>query len=61
MKGLSKTRLYPIFSGMKQRCYNPHNQHYKWYGEKGFAVLDIGNPERKYIAVDFTALWEEAE
>ena len=33
--GLSDTRLYGIYSGMKQRCYNPNNSHYKWYGEKG--------------------------
>lgn len=23
MYGLSNTRLYAIYSGMKQRCYNP--------------------------------------
>lgn len=33
----------------------------RMHERKGFAVLDIGNPERKYIAVDFTALWEDAE
>lgn len=36
--GLSKTRLYSIYSGMKQRCHNPNNQHYPWYGAKGITV-----------------------
>jgi len=38
--GLSKTRLYQIYSGMKQRCYNPNNQHYSQYGDKGIAICD---------------------
>lgn len=38
--GLSKTRLYSIYSDMKQRCYNPNNQHYPWYGAKGIMVCD---------------------
>jgi len=25
---------------MKQRCYNPNNSHYKWYGEKGVTICD---------------------
>lgn len=37
---LSKTRLYSIYSGMKQRCYNPSNQHYQWYGGKGITICD---------------------
>lgn len=38
--GLSKTRLYSIYSGMKQRCYNQNNQHYQWYGGKGITICD---------------------
>lgn len=38
--GLSKTRLYSIYSGMKQRCYNSNNQHYQWYGGKGITICD---------------------
>lgn len=37
---LSKTRLYSIYYGMKQRCYNPNNQHYKWYGGKGITICN---------------------
>ena len=38
MDGISKTRLYGIFCGMKDRCYNPKNKHYQWYGGKGVTV-----------------------
>ena len=37
---ISETRIYKIFSGMKSRCYNPNDQHYKWYGEKGIKICD---------------------
>lgn len=40
MFAISKTRQYRILSGMKQRCYNPSNQHYKYYGERGITVCD---------------------
>lgn len=36
--GLSKTRVYKIFYGMKQRCYNPNNPQYKNYGGRGIAI-----------------------
>ncbi len=38
--GLSKPRLYSIYSGMKQRCYNSNNQHYQWYAAKGITICD---------------------
>lgn len=25
---------------MKQRCCNPNNQHYQWYGDKGITICD---------------------
>lgn len=34
------TRLYNIFNGIKQRCYNKNNPSYKDYGERGIAVCD---------------------
>lgn len=37
---ISKTRLYTIYSGMKSRCYNPKDQHYKWYGAKNIKICD---------------------
>lgn len=30
-----KTRVYKIWEGMKQRCNNPNNPRYKYYGGKG--------------------------
>lgn len=38
MDGISKTRLYTIFSAMKQRCYNPNNSNYCMYGAKGITI-----------------------
>lgn len=37
---LSKTRLYSIYSGMKQRCYNPNGQPYPLYGGRGITICD---------------------
>lgn len=31
-------RLYMIWAGMKQRCYNENCESYKWYGAKGVSV-----------------------
>ena len=38
--GDTGTRLYKIWSSMKARCNNPHDGHYKDYGERGIAVCD---------------------
>jgi len=38
--GLSKTKIYKVFHGMKQRCYNPKNPEYKNYGGRGIKVCD---------------------
>ncbi len=32
------TRLYRIWHGMKQRCYNPKSDHYNLYGGRGISV-----------------------
>lgn len=29
---MSKSKIYQIFSQIKQRCINPKNRMYKWYG-----------------------------
>lgn len=36
----SKTRLYRIWHNMKQRCGNPNNTVYAYYGGKGISVCD---------------------
>lgn len=38
--GKSKTRIYRIHNGMKERCYNPKDQHYPDYGARGITVCD---------------------
>lgn len=37
---MSNTRLYTIWKNMKQRCYNPKRNRYKWYGAKGIQVYE---------------------
>jgi len=38
--GLSKTRLYNIWTDMKRRCYNPKNKRFECYGGKGVCVCE---------------------
>ena len=38
--GAYKTRLYSIWSGIKDRCYNPICNGYKYYGGRGIDVCD---------------------
>lgn len=38
--GCTNTRLYRIFCGIKQRCYNTNCQHYKLYGGKGIKLYE---------------------
>lgn len=36
--GYSNERLYKIWDGMKQRCYNPNNSRYELYGGRGITL-----------------------
>lgn len=36
--GLSKTKLYKTWAGMKERCYNPNNKNYSIYGGRGIKI-----------------------
>lgn len=38
--GLCKHPLNIIWCGMNERCNNPNNANYKWYGGKGIKVCD---------------------
>lgn len=38
--GLSKTPLYRVYKGMKNRCYNPNATGYERYGGRGISVCD---------------------
>lgn len=38
--GLSKDRIYRIWSGMKERCYNQNSHAWKTYGGRGIDICD---------------------
>lgn len=38
--GLSKKRLYMVWHGMRQRCYNPNARGYKNYGGRGIQICN---------------------
>lgn len=38
--GVRNEKLYHIYHGIKQRCYNPNNPRYECYGGKGVAMCD---------------------
>jgi hypothetical protein len=38
--GVTHTRLYNIWSSMKQRTRNPNNREYEYYGERGITMPD---------------------
>lgn len=36
-----QTRIYKIYQGMKQRCYNPNNCSYSHYGGRGIKICPL--------------------
>ena len=46
-KGWSNYKIAYIFSGMKQRCYNPNNKNFTDYGGKGIGICEdwLNNPK----------------
>ena len=36
----TNTKLYYVWKGMKQRCYNPNNKYYYNYGGRGITICD---------------------
>ena len=38
--GMASTRIYRIWQGMKRRCYNKNQPHYKTYGARGITVCE---------------------
>lgn len=44
--GKSNTRLYKLFYGMRERCYNEQGKDYKNYGGRGIKICDewLSNP-----------------
>ena len=45
--GLGHYPLYNIFTTMKQRCYSPSHDSYRYYGERGITVCEqwLNNPK----------------
>lgn len=46
--GESRTRLYKIFTGMKQRCGNPNMPCYSDYGGRGIKICDEWSTYKKF-------------
>jgi hypothetical protein len=40
---MSNTRIYKIWASMLQRCNNPNNKNYKYYGARGIRVCEEWN------------------
>lgn len=38
--GLSRSRLYKVWTSMKNRCYDPNMDNYQYYGGRGITVCD---------------------
>lgn len=38
--GFAGSRLYRIYYKMKERCYKPSNDNYKYYGARGITICD---------------------
>lgn len=51
--GLTGTPIYRIWSGLRNRCNNPNNQAYKYYGGRGIKVCDGINQSLQHF-IDIT-------
>lgn len=38
--GMTETRLYSVWCGIKDRCFNPNTEHYDRYGGRGITMCD---------------------
>ena len=52
--GLSQTRIYKTWSGIRARCYNPNSVPYPYYGAKGIKVC----PEWNSVPDGFLRFYE---
>lgn len=48
--GMSGSRLYYIWSTMRQRCNNPNNHKYKNYGDRGIKICNEWNLFENFMA-----------
>jgi hypothetical protein len=47
--GMSNSRIYSIWKGMRHRCSNPNRPKYKYYGGKGIKVCKEWDEENGFI------------
>lgn len=47
--GLSKTPIYFIWKGMRQRCYNPKNKRFHRYGGRGIKICEEWEDPKSFI------------
>lgn len=61
--GMSRTKIYSVWSSLKSRCLNPNNPQYKDYGGRGIKVSDrwlsfenffedMGHPKKEGLTID---------
>ena len=48
--GLTNTRIYHIYTGMKTRCYNPNAENYINYGGRGIKICDEWLCENGFVS-----------
>lgn len=60
IKGLSRTRLYKLWLGMKARCYKPKTHQYKNYGGRGIQVCEEWKHSFMNFYDDMHESYEEA-
>lgn len=53
--GLTGNRLYKIWKGIRQRCYNPHNKRYARYGGRGIVMCERWKESPVLFAQDMGA------
>jgi len=54
--GLTRHPLYPCYSGMIARCYNPKAPNYRWYGGRGIKVCNrwlYGDDDTDKIGLEY--------
>ena len=51
-KGMSQTREYNIYTCMLNRCFNPLNNSYSYYGEKNITICERWLSNFKYFIED---------
>lgn len=47
--GMAKKRLWKIWTGIRDRCNNPNNSSYHYYGGRGISVCDEWNDFEKFM------------